>query len=251
MSLPVASSLPMVFVHGWGQSRSAWYQQYDVFAGAQYLNLPGHGGAADADDWLAAVLAGLPDEPCILVGWSLGGMLAMQLAAAYPARIAGLALVGSTPKFVSGEGWPHAVGRQVLDGFRQALDVQSDKLMGRFFAMMFSGDIVSRETYRDIARQAVNKQQPTSHVALLKGLQLLGSLDLRPLLEKLSMPVWLAHGRNDAIVPPEAMAYLAAALPHAAATWFDDCGHAPMLTQSTQFNEQLEAWCRTISTRQK
>ncbi|MDX8391653.1 MAG: alpha/beta fold hydrolase, partial [Mariprofundaceae bacterium] len=74
----------LVFVHGWGQSPQTWHAQLDYFSTrceTQTICLPGHGGAADAptDAWEDHLHKQLPDTPHILIGWSLGGMLALQL----------------------------------------------------------------------------------------------------------------------------------------------------------------------------
>lgn len=238
---------PLVFLHGWGQSSQIWFQQFDAFPDAIFLNLPGHGGAPDCESWLENILAQLPDEPCILVGWSLGGMLAMQLAAAHPHRIASLVLVSTTPCFRNAPDWHHGCSDEVFDGFRQGLEHASAKTMSRFFALMLHGDGLVRARFNQLARAAVDRAAAASEKGLRQGLQWLGDADLRGMLADVRQPALVMHGADDAIIPVTAGAFLAEEL--ADATWhpFYTCGHAPFLTQAQTFNEQLEAWCLNTS----
>ena len=90
---------PLVLLHGWGFSSRIWqplikalhaHGVEQVFA----IDLPGFGSAfhepvMTLDEWLDGLAEQLPAR-CVLGGWSLGGMLALQLAARRPARVAGV-----------------------------------------------------------------------------------------------------------------------------------------------------------------
>jgi len=244
---------PMVFLHGWGQSSRIWRHQADHFrrfGPVHTPELPGHGGSAEAPPaaWLENLAAGLPDEPAVLVGWSLGGMLALKLALGFPERVAALALVSTTPCFRARDDWPHGCADATFRAFEQGVRENSPKELARFFALMLQGDALPRSRYNELARQAVDREHPPTAGALAGGLALLATLDLRRQLPRIEQPVWVAHGDNDAIVPAAAGRYLSHHLPHAAWHRFDDCGHAPFLTQAEDFQQRLEAWCRNIST---
>ncbi|MCF7821685.1 MAG: alpha/beta fold hydrolase, partial [Mariprofundaceae bacterium] len=133
-------SLPMVFLHGWGQSRQVWQKQQAFFPDATFLNLPGHGGAVDASDWVTSISGQLPESPCMLIGWSLGGILAMNVALQHPEKVASLVLVSTTPSFCSKQGWVHGCSDELFQASRSGIEWNSAKTMGRFFALMFQGD---------------------------------------------------------------------------------------------------------------
>lgn len=239
---------PLVFLHGWGQSERIWFRQRHDFPDATFINLPGHGGVADAapEQWSQIVAEQLPDEPAVLVGWSLGGMLAMEVACRWPERCAAIALISSTPSFRQRDGWEHGCDQQVFSDFEQAVASQSPKTMSRFFALMMHGDNLSRSAYNTLAREAVNKQSPTTAAGIKAGLELLSTIDLRAQLDALSMPTLIIHGKQDAIVPFAASCALADTLPNARLQTFEDCGHAPFLTQPEAFNTILNNWWKTL-----
>lgn len=247
-------SLSLVFIHGWGQSAAVWHGQRASLSGRFEVytpNLPGHGGTPEQppEEWGESLLGSIPNG-AVLVGWSLGGMLAMQLAHAHPERIARLVLVGATPCFRMREDWPHGATDELFDGFVQGVEQQSAKMMSRFFALMLHGDGLARSAYNGIARDAVDRSHPPSMQALKDGLVLLDRLDLRSLVDKIEIPCLVMHGEADAVVPAAAGRYLAGHIGGAEFIPFAQCGHAPFLTQTEKFNQELEDWClKSISTR--
>lgn len=248
-------NMPLVFIHGWGQSARIWRRQSDYFRGTSAVHLsglPGHGGKPDApaESWVERLAGQLPDIPCILVGWSLGGLLAMQLALNDPERIAALVLVSTTPCFRRRPDWPHGCADDVWTDFEQGIAAHPARTMRRFFALMMHGDVLPRGEHGRMAREVVDHDQPPTPHGLQQGLVMLDELDLRPHLGRIVQPALIMHGDNDAVIPVAAGHYLSKQLPHAAWLPFTGCGHAPFLSQAEKFNEQLEAWCRNISAQQ-
>jgi len=237
---------PLVFIHGWGQSKQIWHQQQASFPHAIFLNLPGHGGEPDSANWLESLENKLPKEPCILVGWSLGGMLSMQLALAYPERIKGLALINSTPCFSQKDGWIHGCSDNLLQDFKQGIEQQAAKTMSRFFALMLHGENITRQQFNAIARAAVDRNQPCSAQGMQEGLRLLEYLDLRDQISHIHQPTIIMHGDNDAVIPVQASDFLAKNIPNSTLHHFETCGHAPFLTKTKIFHSLLESWCHTI-----
>ncbi|MDQ6991653.1 MAG: alpha/beta fold hydrolase [Mariprofundaceae bacterium] len=223
--------MPLVFLHGWGQSQQIWFEQKKQYPDAYFLNLSGHGGRLDADDCLEDVMQQCPQQAFTLVGWSLGGMLAIRLAVQYPSRIKALILLSSTPSFSQRDDWLYGCDAQTLMNFEQGLLQHEKKTMKRFFSLMFQGEILSRETYRSLESQSIDSQHfPSSH-ALKQGLNMLVTWDLRSILPKITQATCVIHGQKDAIIPAQAGQYLAQHIPHADYVLIDEAAHAPFLTQ--------------------
>ncbi len=243
---------PLVFLHGWGQSDRIWHAQRTYFSGRHPLGmpcLPGHGGApeAPATDWTDRLATSLPATPAVLIGWSLGGLLAIRLALAYPARVAALVLVATTPCFCRRTDWPLGCADDVFHDFETGVQKDPARAARHFFNLMLHGDGLSCAQSRAVARAAMERDRPAGAAALHEGLTLLAGLDLRAQLAELALPCLVLHGTADAVVPVTAGAYLAEHIAGAAFVRLEGAGHAPFLTQAEIFNRKLEAWCRNIT----
>jgi len=212
------------------------------------VNLPGHGGAPDApaNRWPDILIETLPKHPSILIGWSLGGMLSLQLARARPDKVAGLVLVSSTPCFRTRTDWPFGCPDVQFSAFEHALKQDAEKLLAHFFGLMLQGDTLNRDQHDAIVRAATDHAHTPTPRALKTGLTLLDTLDLRPILADISAPALVLHGRRDAVIPLRAGRFLAGRMP-TAQLHLVDSGHAPHLTRSEIFNHALEAWCLNIT----
>jgi pimeloyl-ACP methyl ester carboxylesterase len=112
----------VVFIHGAQNDHSVWALQTRYFAhhgfGVLALDLPGHGRSTSPAlasveamaDWLLAVLDAAGVARALLVGHSMGSLIALEASARAPQRVSGMALLGST--------WPMKVSSELLDTSR-------------------------------------------------------------------------------------------------------------------------------------
>jgi len=244
--MSAADLLPLVCVHGWSLNgrvfdalRAALPAGYPL----QTLDLPGHGGSPwhgdqasleAQTDWL---LQRLPPR-CRLLGWSLGGQLALQAALQAPARIAALVLVASTPRFVAGDDWPHGMARPAFDRFAAGLTQDWQALVDDFLQLQVRGGRAADSTLQAL-RAALAAQGPPRPAALAAGLELLRHTDLRPAVAQVNVPSLVIGGQHDRITPPAAQAWLAQALPQGHYLQIERAGHAPFLSHPQQFAAAL------------
>lgn len=225
---------PLVLLHGWGLSAAVWRPLLDHLDPRRPVHapdLPGHGGAAPAGDtlasWAEALLPALPGNS-VLVGWSLGAQLALELAHRHPERIARLVLIGASPRFTASEDWPHGLPGATLDDFRAQFDSAPEATQRRFVALQSLGD----RARKAVSAALSGSLTPASHqAALATGLRLLADTDLRPLSSALAQPVRLLHGSEDKLMPLAAAEWLADQLPGGRLSVFDQAGHAPFLSR--------------------
>jgi len=243
----------IIALHGWGQSKQVWFQQPYLHA----IDLPGHGEASPCDShaWLDHIEAEILQihanhrQPMILMGWSLGGQLAIAVAQRLREAgiIQGLVLLATTPCFRQKDTWIHGCDDDVWQGFQQAAAQNNSKLMSRFFQMMLHGDILTRQQRNHIAKHAINRDHQPSITALKAGLSMLDSFDFRQTIQSITLPTLILHGEQDAIVPIAAAHFLDQHMPNSQMHVFKDCGHAPFLTHHGALNQLLESWCQNIS----
>ena len=237
----------LALIHGWGIGAGVWSPVIETLAGrcrVHVVDLPGYGGSKqcgagkhDSLSWLAdEVMAQLPDG-VTLAGWSLGGLIAMAALARHAKRVARLALIAATPSFQQRPDWPHGVAPHLVDVFETALNLTPGLLLRRFNAQINQGD----ERAKDLTKLTEQlTQDDTPEVAALRGgLNLLRTIDLRPILPKITHPTLLIHGEHDPLMKLAGAEATRALLPHARLEVFKGASHIPFLSQPQHFANTL------------
>jgi len=236
----------LALVHGWGMNARVFDELAVLLAAAfevRALDLPGHGGRDDAAGntlrgWADELARQLPDNT-ILLGWSLGGQVAMRAALDHPHKIARLVLLASTPKFVAAEDWRCGMAPADLQEFGAALLADQQATLLRFLSLQTRG-MPGQKTLLQRLRQTLQAAPPASAEALAGGLAMLRDTDLRAELPQLAQPVLVLHGALDTLTPPAAGAWLAEALPRARHIAFCRAAHAPHLSHADEVAAAIE-----------
>jgi pimeloyl-[acyl-carrier protein] methyl ester esterase len=207
--------------------------------------LPGHGHSraiADAtlDTLVDAVADAVADErrPLAVLGWSLGGLCAMRWARREPARVARLVLVATSPRFVSGDDWPHAMSATTLARFGDEFAASWKLTMQRFLALQVHGSESGRATLAALRHQLFARGEP-SRAALADALRVLATSDLRGEVGAIDAPTLVVSGERDMLAPAAAGARLREAMPHARYVRIDGAAHAPFLSHREAFDRAL------------
>jgi pimeloyl-[acyl-carrier protein] methyl ester esterase len=239
----------VVLLHGWalhGGMWGPWLDDFALRARLHVLDLPGHGrsawppGVHDLDGIARAVYPLLPREAVVL-GWSLGGMIALELARRHPRQVSALVLVATTPRFLAGDGWEHGMRADVLEEFARGLAVDHRRTVQNFLALQARGDERSSEALRMLRRQLAQHGPPDLR-ALETGLSILRDADLRDALPRIAQPTLVVSGQHDRLTPPDAGRELAMAMPSARFTLIERSGHAPFLSHGPQFLAEVHGF---------
>ncbi len=238
----MAASIDIVLLHGWGLCSAIWN---DYAAKLEHecpnlsvhlIDLPGYGGRVseafptDLPSLASDVLQRAP-KSAIWVGWSLGGMVAMQAALQdKDKQILGMQLLACSPCFVSQPDWPSGVDTAVFTRFAEELGGDYASALSGFLLMQAG---VSRDARRiaKSAHQHLGTHPVPNHATLMAGIECLAQSDLRPFLPVLAaeaLPVQVLVGQLDRVANPQGGEYLANAL--SAPLVSLKTGHAPFLT---------------------
>ena len=235
----------LVLVHGWGMHAGVWQPWLPMLREhfqVTVLELPGHGASpllgTDLTTWAEACLAVAPPQ-AIWLGWSLGGLVALQVALLAPERVRQLCLLTATPCFVQADDWSAAVSASVFDQFAQTLQADPNTTLRRFISLQVRGGAQARQTLRTL--QTALTQRPAARSAGLKvGLDLLLHTDLRANLADLKMPsIWLFGGR-DTLVPVQVATQIPTLATNTQQIVLASATHAPFLTDPSACLAWLE-----------
>lgn len=243
----------LVFLHGWGMNAAVWRHWLADFSPEvrlRSLELPGHGHSpwdpawTTLGDWAEACLEAAP-ERAVWVGWSLGGLVALEAALRAPRRVAGLVQLTATPRFVRAADWPAAMEAATLARFHAELRADPAATLPRFLALQVRGGEAAHATLRRLRRELAGSPAPVDG-ALNIGLALLRDSDLRARLRHLSCPSLWLFGRHDTLVPGDTAAALAALLPEARWHVIPGAAHAPWLSHPGETEAEMRSFLQDI-----
>ena len=244
----VGAGDPVVFLHGIGSGGASWLQQLETWPSAQRRiawDAPGYGGSTplpsptpSARDYAAALASFLDslELDCVdLVGHSLGALMALSLAAHWPARVRRLILAdpargyGSENAGVRDRKLAERVAAMDADGPAGLARNRAQKLLSAN-APSFALSLVAWNMSR--LRPAGYKQ--ASHM--------LAHSDILADAERYAGPALVLCGAEDIITPPAIARKVASALEPGAYQEIPNAGHASYVERPDVFNETVRRY---------
>lgn len=236
----------LVLLHGWGLNAEVWNCINEELAShftLHLVDLPGFGrsrgfGPMSLDEMAQQVLAAAPQN-AIWLGWSLGGLVASQIALSRPERVSALVTVASSPCFSAQDAWP-GIKPEVLAGFQQQLSEDFQRTVERFLALQTMGTETARQDARALKQTVLSLPMPD--VAVLNGgLEILKTVDLREPLSALTMPHLRIYGYLDGLVPRKVVPLLDSLWPESESQVIAKAAHAPFISHPAEFCSALVA----------
>jgi pimeloyl-[acyl-carrier protein] methyl ester esterase len=245
----------LVLLHGWGLNLRVWdglasllEKSFRIIA----VDLPGHGRSqwnpkartpAEQAWQVHATLESLSDRYSLL-GWSLGGQIALDLAAAMPRSVERLVLVATTPRFVASPDWPYGMPATALERMATQLKTNYKRTVSDFLELQVRGSTGAEKVLANL--HASLFQHGEAHPkALVTGLTTLESSDLRPMLPLVRAPTLVIAGQYDRVTLPAASRALAEALPDARYIEIRRAAHAPFLSHTAEFASLVTGFLRS------
>lgn len=235
----------LVLLHGWGLNLRVWDGLASLLEKSFRIitvDLPGHGRSewnpkartpAEQAWQVHATLASLSDRYSLL-GWSLGGQIALDLAAAMPGSVERLVLVATTPRFAASPDWPHGMPVTALERMATQLKTNYKRTVSDFIELQVRGSTGAEKVLADL-HVSLFQHGEAHPKALVAGLATLGSSDLRPMLSLVRAPTLVVAGQYDRVTLPAASRALAEALPDARYIEIRRAAHAPFLSHTIEF----------------
>lgn len=236
----------VVFLHGWMCNRTFWQRPCRDLAGRGFrclaIDFRGHGDSeAPARGYsieqlagdVSAMMAALEIGPAVMVGHSMGGMVAQRFCLERPEQTAALVLVATIASDPDDRLISKRIGSDAARmGFAHAFD--------RHFDAWFAPGAPHT------VRGWVKRQMRSTPDDL--GLQLVGAysrFDLTGRLGEIRRPTLVIGTRSDDSAPPGQSRRLAELIPGARLALIEDCGHFPMLEKPEELSRSLLPFLET------
>lgn len=230
---------PVFFLHGLGSCGEDWLLQMPVFEQGFRVIAPdirGHGHSESSGRVTIARLAqdivelmiALEIQSAYIVGWSLGGLVAQQLAIDFPDRVQRLVLVNTFAHL-----WPTNVPETLILARRAVTSI--------FLPIQTTARIVAFDLFpkpdqavlRDLVVSRVGGNNVHEYRNFIRAIH---AFDLRRRLAHIQAPTLVITGEHDKVVPRGCQLQLVRSIPQAEWKLIQDSGHATPIDQPDEFN---------------
>ena len=237
----------ILLIPGLNTKRLAWSRQLPVF-GREYRTLAlDHRDYGDSDPWeepytivdladdAAALLRALGAAPAHVVGISMGGMVAQNVAVRHPDVVASLVLVATTAGGATHV--PPTPEAQALLTPPPGLE-PGERAKLTYRVICAPGWLDAHPDEAEVVAHAA-RYRPASGPSYLRQLGAAMSHDVTPHIARLSVPTLVVHGDLDPLVRVENGRHLAASIPGARYIEYPGTGHIPIMERATEFNSDV------------
>jgi pimeloyl-[acyl-carrier protein] methyl ester esterase len=230
----------IVLLHGWALNSKIWQPFVDRYADRfkfHLIDLPSSGKSSHVDmpediDDVMLLLQNVIPKNSTLIGWSLGGLFSIYFAYKYPNFLKKLSLICSNLVFVRKKNYPFAMPSTDFMMFNKQVINNSHSAIKTFINLQLLNTTYDKKAKMALIRQT-NENIPTKK-NLLRGLHLLQNTDLTTVIQKINIPIKALFGKNDKLVPAQAVDGFKKYNPRVKTKIIPSAAHIPFLTHPTQ-----------------
>ncbi|MFX1580257.1 MAG: alpha/beta fold hydrolase [Promethearchaeota archaeon] len=240
---------PLVLIGGWASYRWVWFRQVPTFKEKYQCIVFDNRGAGKSSkpdypytiDMMAADTVGLMDHLHIkdahILGISMGGLIAQQIAISYPQRVRSLIL--SSTHFGGSNQIPMDDKTMALLIALPTETISIEQAREMRYRATFSPEFIweNRSIIEQIDEWA--EKHPTPLYAQVNQSSATGAFDSEADLNKITAPTLILHGANDHAVPTENGKLLAERIPNSRLKIIEDASHFVIIEKYEEFNEEV------------
>ena len=238
---------PLLMIHGWGVNSEIWVSLVDelkLFASVYLIDLPGMGGSSSIspytlDNIAKEIKANVPIKKFNILGWSLGGQVAMSLAIRMPEFVEKLILMSTTPCFVEKKDWPYGVNKQFFSNFELETKQNLNNTLLKFFLIQ-TRDINDSKNVMRFLKNTFIKVRDDNDSSMQSALNVLKETDLRNEVQKIDKPTLIIAGDKDRLTSSKASIWLYEKIKGATLKEIIGANHMPFISHKKEMTESVK-----------
>lgn len=216
-----AFTKPLLLVSGWAHDERALLplvEELDAGAGC-VLTAP---HLLRAERYTAGLLeaARKMQPPVAIIGWSLGGMIALEAAAEYPDLFSHVVLISSCAVFCRKSDYEFGTDPSVVQAMLRRLETNPEEVLKGFRSKAFSASSADA-----VPSAAIGQEE------LRDGLRYLIAADLRPRLQSFPVPLLLIHGVQDRVISWRSAEFVQQLVPGSSLRLIEKGDHAMLMAR--------------------
>jgi 3-oxoadipate enol-lactonase len=232
----LGSGPPLVLINGYAATKDDWDPVLlDLLGGSSTVLCPDNRGVGDSEhaageltfERMAADVVSVMDavavDTAVVAGWSMGGMIAQEVAATVPERVDALVLLATDPGGPIAKQCSREVGERLFDNSGTPHE-QARRLLDLLFPPRLADGLYRQ--FGDVVAEARAKLSPDSLTKQKDALARRYELPADERLARIEAPALIAAGAEDIVIPPENSPILAERLENSWLARFPGCGHA-------------------------
>lgn len=240
----------LVMISGWAHSSDVMLpladmlgQSFEVHATSPAELLSAAGSNGDLQEGMSPYASGLRrlverlGDSCLILGWSMGAVIALEMLAKYPMKVKRIIAVSSTARFCSTDGYPFGFGEQNLRAMKMGLTKSPRKVLGQFLRDLSFPSSLSENAIEERMEMAL----AAGTDVLTHGLNYLLKTDLRTRLAGITIPALVIHGRQDKIIPWQAGEFMCNHLPNNRFVVCKDAGHDVLCSHAANIASEIQS----------
>ena len=262
----------IVLIHGWASDESIWQetksyleQRYRVYTS----NLPLAKSIHSYRDAVIELIVQNGLDQIILVGWSMGALVGIQVAHQLAHKVQGLVLVSGTSRFLADsqslipelgsgndiiyeefeqksvtlrEAYRGGIPAALIVRLKKRLCKNCEQTILDFYKLMFSTQEQAQGLATVSIARDLGRGRTWDLIEAQAGLDFLAEVDVRAELKGITCPTLLLHGEQDEICPRGGAEFIQRQIPGAQLIIYPGVGHIPFLTNFEGFHRALEGW---------
>lgn len=240
----------LIILPGWGLESNVWsFLQKDLSKQHELYFVDWHGirTITEFKERVIDLIEKHRLKSYILLGCSLGSLVALEIASTYPSQVKGVIMLGGTSCFTAkpSDGYDSGWSTRIVERMKLNLGRAMRKTLLAFYTSMFSESELENRELECFLSSGTTEFWEKDIDSLLIGLDYLINMDLRNELKNILSPILLIHGEEDKICPRTAAQFNALQLKEKAALkTLPKTGHLPLFTQPEECLGYIQKFIR-------